>query len=150
MLLYETEKKGLAVKRYMHSYSQMNSVGLQIPKHSVVWFSLWLSHPVPSPSFSDCCLVEEQRHITSHFVEQPVFPLSFRILLKWYENMSDLRFSRRWIRIMPSSEMLRRVALIRTDFAEEGSASIIRVTVCELGNRLAVTNNRSTLRRNTI
>jgi hypothetical protein len=45
--------------------------------------------------------------------------------------------------------MLRRVALIRTDVSEELSASFIRVTrVGELGT-VAVTSNRSTLRRNT-
>jgi hypothetical protein len=35
---------------------------------------------------------------------------------------------------MPSSGMLRRVALVRTDISEESSASIIRVTrISELG-----------------
>jgi hypothetical protein len=35
---------------------------------------------------------------------------------------------------MPSSGMLRRVALVRTDISEELSASIIRVTrICDLG-----------------
>jgi hypothetical protein len=47
--------------------------------------------------------------------------------------------------------MLRRVALVRTDVSEERSASFIRVTrIGELGTTLAVTNNRHTLRRNTI
>jgi hypothetical protein len=47
--------------------------------------------------------------------------------------------------------MLSRVALVRTDVSEELSASIIKVTIIgELGITLAVTNNRSTLRRNTI
>jgi hypothetical protein len=51
---------------------------------------------------------------------------------------------------MPSSGMLRRVALVRTDVTKELSASIIRVTrIAELGTTLAVTSNRSTLRRNT-
>jgi hypothetical protein len=46
--------------------------------------------------------------------------------------------------------MLRRVALVRTDFSEELSASIIRVRrIGELGTTLAVTSNRRTLRRNT-
>jgi demethoxyubiquinone hydroxylase (CLK1/Coq7/Cat5 family) len=50
---------------------------------------------------------------------------------------------------MPSSGMLRRVALVRADVSEELSASIIRVTrIGELG-KLAVTSNRSMLRRNT-
>jgi hypothetical protein len=45
--------------------------------------------------------------------------------------------------------MLRRVDLVRTDVSEELSASIIRVIIIgELGT-LAVTSNRSTLRRNT-
>jgi hypothetical protein len=47
--------------------------------------------------------------------------------------------------------MLRRVALVRTDVSEERSASMIRVTrIGELGITLAVTSNRSTLRRDTI
>jgi hypothetical protein len=50
---------------------------------------------------------------------------------------------------MVSSEMLRRVALVRTDVSEERIASIIRVTrIGKLGATLAVTNNRRTLRRN--
>jgi hypothetical protein len=49
-----------------------------------------------------------------------------------------------------SSGMLRRVALVRTDVSEELSASFIRVTrISELGRTLAVTSNRSTLRRYT-
>jgi hypothetical protein len=46
--------------------------------------------------------------------------------------------------------MLRRVALVRTDFSEELSASFIGITrIGELGTTLAVTSNRCTLRRNT-
>jgi hypothetical protein len=46
---------------------------------------------------------------------------------------------------MPSSWMLRREALIRTDVSEERIVSIIRVTrIDELGT-LAVTSNRNTL-----
>jgi hypothetical protein len=46
--------------------------------------------------------------------------------------------------------MLRRVVLVRTDVSEEPSVSFIRVTrIGELGTTLAVTSNRSTLRRNT-
>jgi hypothetical protein len=45
---------------------------------------------------------------------------------------------------------LRRVALVRTDDGEECIASIIRMTkIGELGT-LAVTRNRSTMRRNTM
>jgi hypothetical protein len=48
---------------------------------------------------------------------------------------------------MPSSWTLHRVALVRTDVAEELSASIIGVTrIGELGTTLAVTSNRRTLR----
>jgi hypothetical protein len=44
---------------------------------------------------------------------------------------------------MASSEILRRVALLRTDVSEELSASLIRVTrIDELGTTLAVTINR--------
>jgi hypothetical protein len=51
---------------------------------------------------------------------------------------------------MVSSEMLRSVALVRTDISEELSASFIRVArIGELGTTLAVTSNRHTLRRNT-
>jgi hypothetical protein len=50
---------------------------------------------------------------------------------------------------MVSSEMLRRVALVRTEVSEELSASFIRVKrIGELGITLAVTSNRRTLRRN--
>jgi hypothetical protein len=49
---------------------------------------------------------------------------------------------------MPSSGMLRRVALVRSDVSEECSGSIIRVKrIRELGTKLAVTSNRRTLRR---
>jgi hypothetical protein len=50
---------------------------------------------------------------------------------------------------MMSSEMLRRVALARTDVSEELNDSFIRVTrIGELGTTLAVTSNLRTLRRN--
>jgi hypothetical protein len=39
-----------------------------------------------------------------------------------------LRFSRRWLRRMASSGMIRRVALVKTDVSEELSASIIKAT----------------------
>jgi hypothetical protein len=65
--------------------------------------------------------------------------------------MQDLRFPRRLLWTKSSFWMLRRVALVRTDFSDERSASIVRVTrVGELGRTLAVTNNRRKLRRNTI
>jgi hypothetical protein len=43
---------------------------------------------------------------------------------------------------MTSSGMLRRVALVRTDVSEELNASIIRVTIGELGTTLAVTSKQ--------
>jgi hypothetical protein len=47
---------------------------------------------------------------------------------------------------MPSSEMLRRVALVRTDFSEEPSASFIGVTrIGDVGTTLAATSNQRTL-----
>jgi hypothetical protein len=43
---------------------------------------------------------------------------------------------------MPSSGMLRRVALVRTDVSEECSSSIIRMTrIGELGSTLTLTSN---------
>jgi hypothetical protein len=47
---------------------------------------------------------------------------------------------------MVSSEMLRRVVLVRTDVSEEPGASFIRVTkIGELGTTQAATSNRRTL-----
>jgi hypothetical protein len=44
---------------------------------------------------------------------------------------------------MPSSGMLRRVALVRSDVSEELSVSFIRVIrIGELGTTLALTSNR--------
>jgi hypothetical protein len=52
---------------------------------------------------------------------------------------------------MPSSWMLQRVTLLRTDVSEEHSPSSFRVTRnVELGTTLAVTSNGRTLRRNTL
>jgi hypothetical protein len=48
---------------------------------------------------------------------------------------------------MPSSGMLRRMALVRNDVSEEFSASIIRVTGIGELETLDVTSNRLTLRR---
>jgi hypothetical protein len=57
--------------------------------------------------------------------------------------MYDLRFSRRWLRRMVSSGMLRRVALVWTDVLEEPDASFIRVTrICEIGTTQGATRNR--------
>jgi hypothetical protein len=44
----------------------------------------------------------------------------------------DLRFSRRWLWRMASSGMLRRVALVRTDFSEKLSASFAACVGCSL------------------
>jgi hypothetical protein len=50
---------------------------------------------------------------------------------------------------MPSSGMLRRVALVKTDVSEERSGYVIRVTgIGELGTTLAILSNRRMLRRN--
>jgi hypothetical protein len=48
---------------------------------------------------------------------------------------------------MPSSVMLRRVAIVRADVSEEPSAPIIRMTkIDELRTNIAVTSNRRMLR----
>jgi hypothetical protein len=52
---------------------------------------------------------------------------------------------------MASSEMLCRMALVRTEVPEELSAFFIRETrIGEIGKTLAITSNRSRLRRNTL
>jgi hypothetical protein len=51
---------------------------------------------------------------------------------------------------MPSSVVLRRVALVRNGVSEELIASIIKVTSMDEVGTLAVTSNRCTLRGNTI
>jgi hypothetical protein len=52
---------------------------------------------------------------------------------------------------MPSSEILRRVALVKTDVLEERSVSIIKlIGIGERGATLAVTSNRCMLRRNSL
>jgi hypothetical protein len=57
------------------------------------------------------------------------FPLTFVFLLQ----------SRKYPRRMPSSEILRPVAIVRTDVSEDPSASIIKVTrIFELGTKLAI------------
>jgi hypothetical protein len=49
-------------------------------------------------------------------------------------------------KIIPCSEMLRRVAIVRTDVKKERIASVVRVTgIGELGTTLAVTSNRNQL-----
>jgi hypothetical protein len=49
---------------------------------------------------------------------------------------------------MPSSGILRNVAVVRTDVSEELSAFIIRATrIDEQGTTLAVTSNQRTLRK---
>jgi hypothetical protein len=61
-------------------------------------------------------------------------------MLNRITTMQDLRFSQWWLWRMPSYEMLRHVALVKTDVSEERTASIIRATIGELGT-LAVTSN---------
>jgi hypothetical protein len=47
---------------------------------------------------------------------------------------------------MPSSGMLRRVALVRADILEEPSVSIRVTRIGELGTTLAATSNRRSVR----
>jgi hypothetical protein len=47
---------------------------------------------------------------------------------------------------MVSSDMLRRVALVKTDVSEELNASFIRVTrICELETTLGISSQRSSV-----
>jgi hypothetical protein len=57
-------------------------------------------------------------------------------------------FSFRWR--MPPSGMLGHVALLTTDVSEDRIISMRVTKIGELGTMIAVTSNRSTLRRNTI
>jgi hypothetical protein len=67
----------------------------------------------------------------------------WQIYCYWYAN-KNVCFWR-----MVSSEVLRHVALVRTDVSEEPSAPFYRVTrIGELGTTLAATSNRCTLQRN--
>jgi hypothetical protein len=71
-------------------------------------------------------------------------PLRYRV--QPVNALYGLEFSRRWLWRMPSSGMLRLIALVRTDVSKEPIAFIIRVTrIGELGTTLAVTSYRSTL-----
>jgi hypothetical protein len=70
---------------------------------------------------------------------------------KRVKNRYNIRtnFRTKHILRMPSSVMLCRVALVRTDVPEERIASIIRLTrIGDIGKTLAVTRNRSMMRRN--
>jgi hypothetical protein len=61
-------------------------------------------------------------------------------ILDTRKRFGRLRFSRRWLWRMPSSGILRRVTVVRTDVSEEPSVFIITVTrIGELGT-LAVTS----------
>jgi hypothetical protein len=69
----------------------------------------------------------------------------------WALDNAILEINNVLIQRMPFPDMLRLVALVRTDVSEERIASIIRVTnIGELGTTLVVTRNRRTLRSNTI
>jgi hypothetical protein len=74
----------------------------------------------------------------------PIHSLLLRKVVNWSKNKQ----CKNWRK--PSSGMLHRVALVRSDVSEDGISSIIRATrIGELGTTLAVTSNRRTLRRNT-
>jgi hypothetical protein len=73
--------------------------------------------------------VDHSRDLLSMWMSSPVFQISR----------------------MPSSGMLRRVNLVRTDVSEERITSVIWVTrIDELGTTLAVTKNRRTLQINCV
>jgi hypothetical protein len=89
-------------------------------------------------------ITQKWRFCTRQFLQS--WLMSVAELQRLFHNKwNDLRFSRRWLRRMASSGMLRRVALVRTDVSKERSPSFIRVTrIGELGTTLAVTSNRRT------
>jgi hypothetical protein len=122
------------------SYPQLSSWG-------------WV-HPVPDPPLLRNCASSGNPARNFRVCSQEQWPRDHTLSLylhfcvgrleldPWREG--KLLFSWR----MPSSGMLRRVALVRTDVSEELSSSFIRVArIGELRTTLAVSSNRRTLRR---
>jgi hypothetical protein len=68
--------------------------------------------------------------------------------LPWIRILFNTSSEWSFLRRMPSSGMLRHVALVRTDVSEERSFSIIKETrMGKLGTTLAVTSNRRSMPR---
>jgi hypothetical protein len=101
--------------------------------HILFCFLLYLNHYLK---------VDHITGVTRYKTEHLSFLMCKYTFFKWSCELYEL-----WK--MPSSGMLRRVALVRTDVSEELSISFIRVTIIgELGTTLAVISNRRMLRRN--
>jgi hypothetical protein len=84
---------------------------------------------------------------------------TFYANMKWHDKKDEVILCAQSLKLykshknvcrMPSSGMLRHVALVRTDVSEELGTSTIRMTkIGELGATLAITSNRRMLQRNT-
>jgi hypothetical protein len=94
--------------------------------------------------------VSPLRHLKTKTPQFPkvVFPsyLEFRTMDKIHKPSDPELLNKLGI---ASSGMLRRVVLVKTDVSEELRASLMGVTIGELGTTLAVTSNRRTPRSNT-
>jgi hypothetical protein len=74
----------------------------------------------------------------------------FHISVAMETPLTSLTLEGYYLREMPSSGLLRRVAVVITDVCEELSDTIIRVIrILELRTTLSVTSNGLALRRNT-
>jgi hypothetical protein len=154
-----------AVEEWFSRYSTSQRVASSVPGESLVFFSwpnpssrtmtLESTQPLKERSTINLLGIKSNRRVT--LTISPPFVSLLAFVWRYRDSFSlsltsqclyDLRFSRWWLWRMPSSGMLRRVALVRTDVSEKRSASIIKVTrIGELGTTLAVT---SKLRRNTM
>jgi hypothetical protein len=86
-----------------------------------------------SDDYDYCCLqrchvVQSGEYLqTFWFNSEYEITVCFRDISKHYQAMQDLRFSRRWLWIIPSAGMWCRVDILLTDVSEERIASIFKV-----------------------
>jgi hypothetical protein len=98
------------------------------------------------PRYPHFCAIGLQWNLRINFIVSGL-PEQFVFFVKIFIILYDLTFSQRRLWWIPSSWMLRRMALVRTDVSVESITSIIRVTgIDRLDTTLAVTSNSRTLR----